>query len=484
MSWGWFAAPEYAAARSAVQHLVALVYLVAFVNAANQFRPLLGSNGLTPIPRFRAATGFRRAPSLFQLHYSDRFFTGCAVTGAVVSAAALVGVVDLLPLWAAMLIWLALWALYLSIVNVGQVWYAFGWESLLLETGFLVVFLGPAHVAPPAPVLWLLCWLLFRVEFGAGLIKMRGDPAWRDLTALHHHHETQPMPGPLSRSFHHAPGPVHRIEVLANHGAQLVLPFGLFLPQPIANACAVLIIITQLWLMLSGNFAWLNLLTITLAFAALDSSVLPWSGWPGWPGWPGWSVPAATANPPWQVALVLAVTLGMLVLSAWPVRNMLGKQQVMNASFNKLHLGNTYGAFGSITRVRHEVVLEGTTDPSGESGWREYRFKGKPGDPTRRSPQIAPYHLRLDWAMWFLPIAPGYGRGWFPRLVRALLRNERELTKLLRENPFSDEPPRWVRARLFRYRFTTSRQRRETGHWWVREPVSDFYPASSRSEMD
>ena len=470
MSWGWFWAPDYWVARTAVQHLLSLVYLVAFVNAANEFRALLGTNGLTPIPRFRAATGFRRAPSLFQFHYSDRFFAGCAVSGAVVSAAALIGVVDFFPLWAAMLTWLALWVLYLSIVNVGQVWYSFGWESLLLEAGFLAVFLGPADSAPPAPVLWLLCWLLFRVEFGAGLIKMRGDPSWRDLTALHHHHETQPMPGPLSRSFHRLPGPVHKIEVLANHGAQLVLPFGLFLPQPVATGCAVLIIVTQLWLMLSGNFAWLNAVTITLAFSAMSTSP--------------WNIPSTVETPLWHRALVLALTVGMVVLSAWPVRNMLGRQQIMNASFNKLHLGNTYGAFGSVTRDRYEIVVEGTADPAGGSGWREYRFKGKPGDPSRRSPQIAPYHLRLDWAMWFLPIAPGYGRVWFPRLVRALLRNDEQITQLLRENPFPGQPPQYVRARMFHYRFTNSAERRESGDWWVRTPVGDYFRTVTLSEVD
>lgn len=279
------------------------------------------------------------------------------------------------------------------------------------------------------------------------------------------------MPGPLSRFFHHLPGRMHKTEVVSNHAAQLVLPFGLFLPQPVPDGCALLIIITQLWLMLSGNFAWLNALTIVLAVSALDDSVLG-------------SAPAAPAGPLWHTALVLAVGLGVLVLSAWPVRNMLGKRQVMNASFNKLHLGNTYGAFGSITRVRHEVILEGTADATGDTGWREYRFKGKPGDPTRRSPQVAPYHLRLDWAMWFLPIAPGYGRVWFPRLIRALLQGDEELTALLRENPFAGEPPRRVRARLFRYRFTTARERRETGAWWSREPVADFFPATSLSEMD
>lgn len=473
MSWDWFWATDYWPARAVVQHLLALIYLVAFLNAANEFRPLLGARGLTPIPRLLAATGFRRVPTLFHLHYSDRFFALCAGSGAVLSAAALVGVVDFFPLWASMLTWFALWVLYLSIVNVGQVWYSFGWESLLLEAGFLAVFLGSAQSAPPAPVLWLLCWLLFRVEFGAGLIKMRGDPAWRDLTALHHHHETQPMPGPLSRRFHHLPGWSHKTEVLANHGAQLIAPFGLFLPQPVATVAAAVIIITQAWLMLSGNFAWLNLITLALAFAAVDFTPWPWFAS---------AAPAGEAESPlWYLALVLALTAGILALSYWPVRNMLGRSQVMNRSFNKFHLGNTYGAFGSITRERYEVVIEGRAEPGAE--WHEYEFKGKPGDPAGRPPQIAPYHLRLDWAMWFLPIAPGYGRQWFPRLLRALLSDDRQVLKLLRHNPFPDGPPEVVRARFYHYRFTTAEQRRRTGRWWDREPVGEYVPEVSLADL-
>ena len=177
---------------------------------------------------------------------------------------------DLVPLWAAMLMWLVLWLLYLSIVNVGQTWYGFGWESLLLEAGFLAIFLGNDETAPPLLVLLLARWLLFRVEFGAGLIKLRGDPCWRDLTCLYYHHETQPMPGPLSWFFHHLPKPLHRVEVAGNHFAQLVVPFALFAPQPVASVAAAIVIVTQLWLVLSGNFAWLNWVTIILAFSAID----------------------------------------------------------------------------------------------------------------------------------------------------------------------------------------------------------------------
>ncbi|KAA5831804.1 lipase maturation factor family protein [Saccharopolyspora hirsuta] len=461
--WDWAAAPDYWAARFAVTHLLAITYLLGFVSALRQFRGLLGERGLTPIPRFLARVPFRDSPSLFHLHYSDRFFAGVCWVGVVGSALALVA--DLAPLWAWLALWTLLWLLYLSIVNVGQVWYAFGWESLLLEAGFLTIFLGPAEIAPPTLVLWLLTWLLFRVEFGAGLIKMRGDACWRDLTALYYHHETQPMPGPLSRWFHRLPRPLHKVEVLANHVTQLVVPFLLFAPQPVATGAGLVVAVTQGWLMLSGNFAWLNLLTTTLAFSAMAIPVgLPVAG-----------------LPPWFAVLVVLLTAVFAVLSYWPVRNMLGKRQVMNRSFNKLHLGNTYGAFGSITRTRYEVVVEGAADFDAE--WREYGFKGKPGDPHRRPPQVAPYHLRLDWLMWFLALSPSYGRAWLPALVEALLRNDEQVLRLLRHNPFPDRPPLLVRAEFYRYRFTTRAERRETGAYWVRTRVGDFVPPLTLEDL-
>src|SRR5207302_8550538 len=176
------------------------------------------------------------------------------------------------PLAVAMLVWAALWALYLSFVNIGQTFYAFGWETLLLETGFLAIFLGPASVAPPVTLLYLVRWLVFRVEFGSGLITLRGDECWRDLTCLYYHHETQPMPNPLSWYFHRLPKPLHRIEVVGSHFAQLVAPVLLFAPQPIASVAALVMAVTQFWLVLSGNFAWLNAVTIALAISAFDNA--------------------------------------------------------------------------------------------------------------------------------------------------------------------------------------------------------------------
>ncbi|MEV5986552.1 lipase maturation factor family protein [Streptomyces sp. NPDC052051] len=460
----WFVAPDYWLSRLVFQRALAAVYLIAFLTAVTQFRALIGERGLLPVPRYVARMPFRMAPSVFHFRYSDRFFALWSWAGCAVSVALLAGVDSLVPLWAGMLLWLVPWALYLSIVNVGQTWYAFGWESLLLEVGFLAVFLGNGTVAPPVVVLFLLRWILFRVEFGAGLIKMRGDTCWRKLTCLYYHHETQPMPGPLSWFFHHLPKPLHRVEVAANHVTQLIVPVLLFTPQPIATAAAALMIATQLWLVLSGNFSWLNWITIVLALSAVR--------------FPG-TAPAVAGPPLWYEVVVLAVGAGLLALSYHPVRNMVSRRQIMNRSFDPLHLVNTYGAFGSVSTTRYEVVIEGTTDdvPHEESGWREYEFKGKPGDPRRWPRQFAPYHLRLDWLMWFAALSPAYAAPWFGSLVEHLLENDRATLRLLRRSPFpADTPPRYVRARLYRYRYTTWRELRETGACWDRTYVAEFMP--------
>ncbi|MDQ2952018.1 MAG: lipase maturation factor family protein [Chloroflexota bacterium] len=471
--WEWLRADDYWLARIVFQRALGAIYFIAFLVALRQFRPLLGERGLLPVPAFVSGVRFLDAPSLFHWRYSDRLLAAVSWTGLVLSTAAVLGLTDLAPTPIAMLVWLALWALYLSIVNVGQTFYAFGWESLLCETGFLAVFLGNAQVAPPITVVLLARWLLFRVEFGAGLIKMRGDRCWRDLTCLYYHHETQPMPNPLSWYFHHLPKRFHRIEVLGNHFAQLVAPVFLFAPQPIASVAGLIVLGTQGWLLLSGNFAWLNVLTMTLAVSALDDRLLGTAL--------GALRPAAAGGAgidPWFGVLVFGYTMLIVGLSYRPARNLLSRRQLMNYSFDPFHIVGTYGAFGSVTKERDEVIVEGTTDEvlNADTTWREYEFKAKPGDVRRRPPQYAPYHLRLDWLMWFAAFSSPEYSEWFLPFVIKLLQADRPTLRLLRDDPFSGEAPRYVRARLWRYRFATPAQRRLTGAWWHRTYVGDYLP--------
>ncbi|WP_425402258.1 lipase maturation factor family protein [Glaciibacter superstes] len=459
-----------------LQRGIAACYLIAFLSAINQFPALLGERGLLPVPRFVSRVRFRQSPSIFHWRYSDRMLLVLAWCGTLLAASVVVGLPQIGPPWLPMVVFLLLWAGYLSIVNVGQTFYGFGWESLLVESGFVVAFLGSNEVAPPIVVIFFIRWLVFRLEFGAGMIKMRGGTEWRDLTALMYHHETQPMPNPVSAFAHRLPAWFHRGEVLGSHFAQLVVPFFLFAPQPVASVAALVIILTQLWLVFTGNFAWLNWITIVLAFAAVDdATVRAVFGRPALPA-------ADNSNPMWWMILVLAVTAFLLVLSYRPLLNLFSKHQLMNASFNRYHLVNAYGAFGTVTKERFEVIVEGSRadEPNGEAAWVEYEFRGKPGDVQRMPPQIAPYHLRLDWLMWFLALGSP-DTGWFEAFLVRLLEGDRRTLRMLRHNPFPDAPPQWIRARVFLYRFTTRAEQRTTGDRWVRIEVGDLVRPASLS---
>ncbi|WP_022899811.1 lipase maturation factor family protein [Humibacter albus] len=426
----WFDATGYELARQVLVRGVAALYLIAFCSTMAQFRVLLGERGLLPTPSFVRRMGPRLGPTLFRWRYSDRLLMTVAGLGALVAASLVLGLPQLAPSWLTMAAFLAVWLGYLSIVDVGQTFYAFGWESLLLEAGFAAAFLGSNDQAPPWVMIVFFRWLVFRLEFGAGMIKLRGDRSWRDLTALYYHHETQPMPGPLSWFFHHLPRWFHRIEVLGNHFAQVVVPFFLFAPQPVASIAAGIVILTQLWLVASGNFAWLNVITIVLAFSAISDpvvhAVIP-------------AMPAHTdhtVTPLWFFVVICVVGILLLGLSWAPLKNLFARRQLMNASFNRWHLVNAYGAFGSVTKERYEVIVEATDSTDGATAqWREYEFKGKPGDPHRWPRQFAPYHLRLDWLMWFLALG-ARGENWFYPLLQKLLEADPATLRMLRRAPF------------------------------------------------
>src|SRR5699024_10936993 len=289
----------------------------------------------------------QRTPSLFNWRtttYSDRLLRSICVIGMLLSISVVVGVVQLGPAWVPIPVFLLMWWLYMSIVSIGQQFYGFGWESLILETGFIVGFLGTPQVAPPMLILLFLRWTLFRVEFGAGMIKMRGDNSWRDLTAMDYHHQTQPMPNTLSRWAHRKPPWWHRSETLGSHIIQLVMPWLLFFPQPIASIAATIIILSQLALVVTGNYAWLNWVTILIVFSAISDSFLYSLVGGGWPAW-GWEHIAAvlrgeaeTQSPAWWFVLIAVVFVFLCVLSWQPLLNLFSSHQLMNVSFNRWHL--------------------------------------------------------------------------------------------------------------------------------------------------
>ncbi|HEY2124728.1 MAG TPA: lipase maturation factor family protein [Chthoniobacterales bacterium] len=481
---------SYSLTRFVILRLLGFVYAVAFLAAAQQLVPLIGEHGLTPATHFlhslQAALGSRAAgmtqvPTLFWLGISDRALVLAAWVGFGLSLVVLGG-------YANAVILTILWAIYMSIVHVGQIWYGYGWEIQLLETGFLAIFLCPLLDARPFPrspppllVLWLFRWLGFRIMLGAGLIKLRGDPCWRDLTCLCYHYETQPIPNPLSLYLHFAPRWFHQIETAWNHFTELIVPWFSFGPRHARHVAGVLLVSFQVFLILSGNLSFLNWLTIIPFLACFDDTwlrrILPQA-------LVRRAEMAAEKSERSRVHEGLAVCLIILVayLSIAPVLNLASGRQAMNTSFNPLDLVNTYGAFGTVGRERDEIIFEGTSDMriTGDTQWKEYEFKAKPGDPNRRPAVIAPYQPRIDWQIWFAAMASPADYPWTLHFVWKLLQNDPPTLSLLANNPFPDAPPHYIRARLYRYQFAPPGEK----GWWKREPVGDWLPALSADDEE
>jgi len=451
------------------ERCLAVIFLIAFVVTLNQFVPLVGERGLLPAVRMVREVPLRYVPGIFYWFPADRAFRVCAWIGVVLSLVALSGIAQRAGALPAAAVWAALYVLYLSFINAGQTFYGFGWESLLVEVGFFTIFAGASFTAPHQLLNWIYRWTLFRLMFGAGLIKIRGDACWRDLSCLDYFFETQPMPNPLSWYMHHLPRPLLHGGVAFNHFVELIVPFGFFLPQPYAGTAGIFTIAFQLILIVGGNLSWLNWLTVVLAITTLDDRFLAWL-----------SIhrPALQPIPAVQGVATVALFVVVALLSIAPTLNMLSSQQVMNTSFNPLQIVNTYGAFGSVTKERYEVIIEGTDAETvtDTTAWREYEFKGKPGDPARLPPQIAPYHLRIDWLMWFAAMSSAQDYPWFPELLLKLLQGDAGVISLLRTNPFPDRPPRWIRAQLYLYHFTSPDERRQTGRWWNRTYSAPYFP--------
>ena len=497
--------------RIVMLRFLGFIYLVAFLVAFHQNRALLGKEGLLPanihLSNIKAHVKgnkwdmFQYSPTilwLFDYENDIDWLMDCmAVTGMIMSSIMIV-------VGGANIIWmLTLWILYHSIVNIGQRWYGFGWESQLLESGFLAAFFCPLltfkalprKTPTPMIVIWGFRWLIFRIMLGAGLIKIRGDRCWRDLTCMNYHYETQPVPNPVSYYMHQSPEIFHNFETLVNHFVELIAPFLIFLPRRCRIIGGFIQVLFQMVLIISGNLSFLNWLTILPCLACFDDASLAWMFSNG-RGAAKWTVyqyqkedklgkgPKKTVGN--YIRKVHNIGLGILLvyLSVPVVQNLWSSKQAMNTSFDPLRLVNTYGAFGSITKERKEVIFQGTQDDdplSPKAKWLEYEFKCKPGSLSRRPCLISPYHYRLDWLMWFAAFQSYQYNNWLVHLAAKLLANDAEVVSLIETNPFDGkDPPKWIRAKHYRYTFTKiGSKQAKSGQWWKRRHLDDYLPAVS-----
>ena len=459
-----------------------LVYLLAFASFWSQAEGLVGTRGILPVAETLRWAGETLGPSAWwrlpTLLWIDAGDTALHALCAAGCAAALLAAAGVAPALALALCWL----LYLSVYVAGHQFLSYQWDVLLLEAGVLGVLWAPltwrprrAWEQPPPPVVtWLLRWLCFRLMWSSGVVKLlSGDPAWRGLTAMEHHYQTQPIPAWTSWFAHHLPPAVHSAETLLLFGVELVLPFAVFGPRRLRLAAAAGFALLQLGIAATGNYGFFNLLTIVLCLPLLDDAAfgrpVVASGGDHRRTWPRWFLWPATALILCLSTLQMAATLGLDVRHAGPLLRL---QQWLGP----LHLSSSYGLFATMTTTRPEIVLEGSRDGV---EWRTYRFRYKPTELDRRPVFAGPHMPRLDWQMWFAALR-GFERArWFHAFARRLLEGSAPVLGLLAEDPFGDgPPPRYLRAHLYEYRFSHGEARRR-GQWWERTLLRPYSPVLS-----
>jgi predicted DCC family thiol-disulfide oxidoreductase YuxK len=475
------AAPStYLITRSVFIRLLGAIYLIAFVSMYVQMDGLIGSHGILPARAFLDAVrhdprgSWMTVPTLAWISSNDAFLHAMCLAGIGGSIVVIAGLLPM-PMLA------ALWVGYLSLVSIAGEFLSFQWDLLLLETGFLAIFFAPplslgSRRGPSRLVLLLLHWLLFRLMFLSGLVKLTwDDPTWRSLQALRYHYQTQPLPAWTSWYAHHLPDAFQRFSCVVMFIIELAIPFLFFAPRRLRFIAFWATVIFQLLIMATGNYGFFNLLAIALCITLLDDFA--------WPRWMRRRLPDFEPIP-WRWPIVVRIPLaGVIVLISaiefggafredivWP-----SPMIAVYGFASPFRSINGYGLFRVMTTERFELIVEGSNDGR---DWKPYAFRWKPGDLTQRPRFCEPYMPRLDWQMWFAALQPQPPQ-WFLTFVIRLLQGEPKVLALLKGNPFPDHPPRYIRVLRYRYSFTDRRTKQQTGAWWDRQPVDVYLPPVS-----
>lgn len=518
--WKTLFAPEtdrYRIGRSFFLRGLGLIYLIAIVSWWMQAALLVGENGLQPAARLldfvgknlaeQGRSGFAALPNLFWITGASDFalhtacFAGCGFALLVI-AGRFVG-----PALA------GLWVVYLSLVNTGGVFMSFQWDILLLETGFLALFLcrweaktswiDPPPLTPVNRVALVFAWaLIAKLMFFSGWVKLawasEATPEWwPEGTAMTFHYMTQPLPTWTAWWMHQLPAWFHKASLVPMYLVEMVLPFAVIFGRWGRLVAALGFSGLMVLVLLTGNFTYFNWLTIVLCLPLVQDRL-----WPAWLRSALSFVPLGLTDPMPRRPLVLRFVLAgpaLLALALVNVQIVLGdlhqapKPVLKNdptpawldrftGALSPFHLASGYGLFRTMTTERPEIILEGSADGT---NWLAYDFAWKVDEISDRPRFVAPHQPRVAWQFWFAALEGRFdyrsrNAGWIESLVLKLLEGDRGVKRLLKYDPFPDSPPRLVRARLMRYEFTTPEERRDTGDWWKRVVMGEYLPEVSR----
>lgn len=449
--------------------MLGAIYFFTFVAFAIQIRGLLGENGILPVAPFlnyikrRYPNSMYVVPTIFWWNSSNRALVAVCLIGTGLSIALLMGIAPPLML-------ILLYILYLSIVSAGQEFLGFGWEGFLLEITINACLLSLTVI--PNIFVWLsLNFLLFRFHVQAGAVKLQShDPNWRNLTAIAYHYQTQPLPNTIAWYFYRLPLWFHKICAGMMFFIELVVPFGIFFGEDVRLLAFMGLFGLQFFIWFTGNLSFLNHLTALFCFILINNQTFELLG----------AVPPALQVTPFWLEAALSIC-GAILLALQVAR--FYHHFLPIAFFAKIfryidpfHLINRYGIFAVMTTRRIEIIIEGSEDGV---EWKEYTFWFKPSEVNKRPMRVSPYQPRLDWQVWFLPFSRFESERWFHEFLLHLLKGTKDVTGLLNENPFPNEPPKYVRALAYDYVFTTAAEKRGSGDWWVRTYVGPYSPTLS-----
>ncbi len=476
--------PSYFAAREWFLRALGAIYLIAFASLWVQVDGLIGERGILPVRDFLTAargqlgaSAVAALPTLCWLNSSNGFLHLLCGSGVAISILLIIGFAPAASL-------AALFALYLSLTIAGQTFLSFQWDILLLETGFLAIFLAPARLRfnsgddpPPSRVaVFLFKLLLFKLMVMSGVTKLTsGDASWWDLTALNYHYETQPLPTVVGWWAHQSPEWFRHFSTLFVLVVESVVPFFIWAPRRLRSLACALLIALQVLIALTGNYCFFNLLTIALSLLLIDDFAFRYT--------PVCNATTEAFPNEFRKCVATAVLIATLPLNAMLIVSAFAPECTWPTPLAAIYsftepfrIVNGYGLFRVMTKTRAEIEIEGSDDGV---GWRRYDFKWKPGALGEPPRWVAPHQPRLDWQMWFAALGTYRDNPWFLHLVESLLTNRSTVLGLLATNPFPTAPPRYVRATLYEYHFTTEAERRASGHWWKREARGEYLPTAS-----
>ena len=496
--------PTYFWAQRWFLRALGLIYLIAFVSLWVQVEGLVGSDGVSPVNQFLPAvyerfgrSAYSLLPTLCWFNSSNGFLHFLCSGGVVLSLLLIVGIAPALSL-------VALFVFYLSLILAGQTFLSFQWDILLLETGFLSIFLAPWRIWPrelfwwpgaaiPAtavsrPALFLLKFLLFKLMLMSGVVKLTsGDDSWWNLTALDYHYWSQPLPTVFGWWADKSPEWFKHFSVAFCLVVESIVPFFISAPRRLRLIAAGLMIFLQLVIALTGNYCFFNLLTIALCLLLIDDAVVASLCRGALLRRTRSTATQRRAYNGLSGYAAIAVIIVTLPINAWLIFTAFKPDtewpRLLAVAYGRVEtfrIVNGYGLFRVMTKGRDEIVIEGSADGF---DWLPYEFKWKPGHVMRAPGWCAPHQPRLDWQMWFAALGTPRENPWLGGLIVQLLQGSPDVSRLLAKNPFPREPPRYIRAMFYRYRFTTLREHRQTGAWWKRQELREYLPTMSLNEI-